>query len=159
MKRIKITIIFLIFLICAPSFAQEKVIANKIVVELGVISWKDIKKEFSESPRTPDEENYLKMIKAMAHTHGENIEDSYHIFVVLKDRASGRQINDAKVEVTAKKGWEKVKHKLQFMNLKNSAGYGQFFRLSSKSFYIFEVKISLDGTKRIYKVKFKKSLE
>ncbi len=157
MSRIAI-LVFLTLLLAGPVFAREA--ADNISVELGIISWGDIQRELKEKPATHAEEYHLKMARKMVEMPGGGFEGADHILVVLKDRISGRQIGDAEVEVTArtKTGMQEMTHKLVSMTMDGIAGYGEYFRLSPDTPYVFDVRFSLKGGKKIHTVRIEKTL-
>jgi len=144
MKRLFLIYFLISGLLVSYSYAQEKII-DDISVNFGILSWEEIEKGLKEKPATHTEEFHLKMAKAMSEMHEGGFKGAYHVMVMLKNRHSGKQIENENVWVTtlAKTGPEKITHKLKSMTMDGYSGYGEFFKLNFHGPYIFQVKINL----------------
>jgi hypothetical protein len=156
MKKILILPVFVILMFTA-AFAQEKVVGN-ITVNLGVLSWEEIKASTTEKLATHSENFHRKMAKTMLEMHGGGAKGAYHVMVMLSDEFTGKDINDAAVTVTAvaKAGPEKVTQNLKSMSMNGFSGYGEFYKMKSRGTYVFKVKI--DKNYRTYKTEFERTV-
>ncbi len=145
-------------LLLTPTFAQDKVV-NGTTVTFSELSWEDIQKGLKENRADYSVDFQLKLTDTMSKMHGGGFKDAYHVMVLLTDTTFGYQIGNAEVQVTAlsKKGTEEDARKLEFMNIYELPGYGEYFKLTSRGPLVFKVELKLGSTK-IHTVEFEKTI-
>jgi len=141
MNKLIVALIVTVFPFSA-ALAQEKVIGD-LSATLGVISWEEIQAESKEKPASQTEEFHRKMARSMMMMHGGGSKDMYHIMVMLSNKSTGKNVKDADVTVTAvaKTGPEEITHNLQAMSTDGFSGFGEFYKLTFKGPYVFNVDI------------------
>jgi hypothetical protein len=155
--RTLLTVPVLVMLIFTGAFAQEKSVDN-MNVDFGIISWEDIREFSTDKPAAHSEDFHRKMAKTMFEMHGGGSKGTYHVMVMLSDKLTGKEIENATVTVTAveKAGSKKITQNLKPMSMDGFSGYGEFYKMKSRGTYVFKVKI--DNNYNTYKTEFERTV-